>query len=180
MIERNYYLDNFIIDNILPDIKDSFWKNCMNKFLLGDIFPHSIHLAIFVEPYLQFILEGQKTVESRFSSRRFAPYLQVKVNDILLLKRSSGPVVGLCEVTSVWFYQLDPRSWETIRSEFAQALCVQDPSFWENRKHASYATLMRISNVCPITPAKFIKKDRRGWVLLTPNNMQQQLEFESK
>ena len=32
----------------------------------------AVHLAIFVEPYLQLVLEGQKTIESRFASRRFA------------------------------------------------------------------------------------------------------------
>ena len=179
-LERISYLDKFIKDSVLPNIEDSFWQGRLSQLLIDETCPHAIHLAIFVEPYLQFILEGRKTVESRFNSRRCAPYQKVQVGDILLLKRSSGPVVGLCEVAGVWFYRLDPQSWETIRREFTQALCVQDPSFWENRKHASYATLMRIRHVCPITPVKFIKRDRRGWVLLTANSAQRQLEFKDR
>jgi hypothetical protein len=177
-LERNSYLDKFIRDNVLPNIKDSFWQERLIQLLLDDSCPHAIHLAIFVEPYLKFILEGRKTIESRFNSRRCAPYQKVQVGDILLLKRSGGPVVGLCEVAGVWFYRLDPQSWETIRREFTQALCVQDPSFWENRQHASYATLIRIQHVCPIAPAKFSKYDRRGWVLLTTRSIQRQLELK--
>ena len=127
--ERNSYVNKFIEDNVLPNIGDVFWQERLTKFLLDGSSPSAVHLAIFVEPYLKFILEGRKTVESRFSSRRCAPYQKVQVGDILLLKRSSGPVVGLCEVASVWFYRLDPESWDNIKKEFAQDLCIQDPRF---------------------------------------------------
>jgi len=176
--EYNSYVKKFIEDNVLPNIGDSFWQERLTKLLLDGSSLNSVHLAIFVEPYLKFILEGKKTVESRFNSHRSAPYQKVQVGDILLLKRSGGPVVGLCEIANVWFYRLDPESWDTIKNEFAQDLCVQDPSFWEKRQHASYATLMRIRHVCPIAPAKFTKYDRRGWVLLTTNNATERMEFK--
>jgi hypothetical protein len=176
--ECNSYVNKFIEDNLLPNISDAFWQERLTKLLFDGSSPNSVHLAIFVEPYLKFILEGRKTVESRFNSHRCAPYQKVQVGDILLLKRSGGPVVGLCEVANVWFYRLDPESWDTIKKEFAQDLCVQDPSFWEKRQHASYATLMRIQHVCPIAPAKFTKYDRRGWVLLTAKNVTGRMEFK--
>ncbi|WP_322354277.1 ASCH domain-containing protein [Dehalococcoides sp.] len=171
------YINKLIKENILPSISNHYWQERLGKFLLNGSNPNAIHLAIFVEPYLKFILEGKKTVESRFSSNRCAPYQKVQVGDILLLKRSSGPIVGLCEVSSVWFYKLDPESWENIKKEFAKDLCVQDPNFWENRKHALYATLMRIQNVLSIAPANISKYDRRGWVLLTANKYDSQIEF---
>lgn len=176
---HDFNLNKFIADIILPSIKDKFWQERLNTFLLNEHNPNSIHLAVFVEPYLQFVLDGRKTIESRFSSHRCAPYQKVQDGDILLLKRSSGPVVGLCEVTSVWFYHLDPESWKTIKREFAEALCAQDPTFWESRRHASYATLMRIQHVYPITPVNFVKSDRRGWVLLSTNNVQSKMEIEN-
>jgi len=176
--EYNSYVNKFIEDNVLPNMGDSFWQERLTKLLFDGSSPNSVHLAIFVEPYLKFILEGRKTVESRFNSHRCAPYQKVQVGDILLLKRSGGPVVGLCEVANVWFYRLDPESWDTIKYEFAQDLYVQDPSFWEKRQHASYATLMRIQHVCPIEPAKFTKYDRRGWVLLTADNGTGRMEFK--
>jgi hypothetical protein len=168
-------LAKFIKDNVLSDIKDSFWDRRLRQILLDDSGPYAVHLAIFVEPYLQFVLEGRKTIESRFNSRRCAPYQQVQVGDIVFLKRSSGPIVGLCEVAGVWFYRLDPHSLETIRREFAEALCAQDPNFWQNRQHASYATLMRIQNICQIAPVNFSKRDRRGWVLLKTPTIQPHL-----
>jgi ASC-1-like (ASCH) protein len=172
------YITRFIKDDVLPNLNDAFWQERLTKFLFDGSSPNTVHLAIFVEPYLKFILEGKKTVESRFSSHRCAPYHQVQVGDILLLKRSSGPVVGLCEVASVWFYKLDPDSWDNIKKEFAKDLCIQNPSFWEARRHASYATLIRIRHVLPIKPASFPKYDRRGWVLLTANKIDMQMEFK--
>jgi hypothetical protein len=173
-------VDKFLKENVLSNIKDSFWDRRLSQILLDDSCPHAVHLAIFVEPYLQFILEGRKTIESRFNSRRYAPYQQVEVGDVVLLKRSSGPIIGLCEVAGVWFYRLDPKSWETIRRDFTQALCAQDPSFWQNRQHASYATLMRIHHICAITPVQFSKRDRRGWVLLKSRDIQRHLVFKDE
>src|SRR5580692_1379944 len=67
-----------------------------------------LHLAVFIEPYLQYVLEGKKTVESRFGIQRRPPFGHVREGDILLLKRSGGPITGVCLVGQVWFYQLDP------------------------------------------------------------------------
>lgn len=124
------------------------------------------HLAVLVEPYLQYIIDGKKTIESRFSTRRCAPYGQVNEGDLLLLKRSGGPVVGLCEVSRVWYYALERTSWQDIRRDFAKALCAQDPAFWNDRASDSFATLMQIRYVTPLSPLKCSKQDRRGWVVL--------------
>ena len=34
----------------------------------------AIHLAVVNEPHFRFILQGKKTIESRFSMHRAAPY----------------------------------------------------------------------------------------------------------
>ena len=145
---------------------DEFWSAYVRETLdeAGD--KAAIHLAVFTEPYLEYLLAGQKTVESRFSVHRCAPYERVCSGDILLLKRSSGPVVGICTVSHVWFYKLDPESWKTIRNDFAKPLCAQEPSFWHARRAASFATLMTVKNVRPISPIKCQKRDRRGWVVI--------------
>jgi ASC-1-like (ASCH) protein len=127
-----------------------------------------LHLAIFVEPYLRYILEGKKTVESRFSERRVAPYESVRRDDVILLKKSGGPIVGLCQATDIWYYELDPQSWRNIRTGFSKMLCAQDPDFWNQRKSAEFATLIRLTNVLKINPFKYVKSDRRGWVVLKP------------
>jgi hypothetical protein len=125
-----------------------------------------IHLAVFVEPFLGYVLDGSKTVESRFSVNRCAPFGQVSRGDVVLLKRAGGPVVGIAQVRTVWSYQLDKSSWRVIRKRFAEALRAQDPEFWERRSGASYATLMLMDHVRKLRPVGWEKRDRRGWVVL--------------
>lgn len=136
------------------------WGNSLSEGTDG------VHLAVFVEPYLKYVLQGKKTVESRFSVVRCAPYGRVEPGDIILLKRAGGPVVGLCEVAQVWSYRLDPTTWSEIRSEFTTAICAQAPDFWKERERASFATLIRIRRVTAIEPLACSKRDRRGWVVL--------------
>ena len=143
----------------------SFWEPYLEAMMQG-LATSGLHLAIFIDPYLRYILEGKKTVESRFSERRVAPYGSVKREDVILLKRSGGPIVGLCRASDIWYYELDPESWREIRTGFSQMLCAQDPDFWSQRKSAEFATLIRLTNVVKIQPFKYSKRDRRGWVVL--------------
>jgi hypothetical protein len=150
---------------------DVFWKPFLES-MLQDQAPFGIHLAVLLEPYLKYILEGRKTVESRFSERRIAPYGDVHRHDVILLKRSGGPILGLCQVSNIWYYQLDPESWREIRAEFSQMLCAENPEFWSQRRGAEFATLMSLRNVLKIQPIKYSKNDRRGWVVLKRNEEQ--------
>ncbi|MDQ6694336.1 MAG: ASCH domain-containing protein [Chloroflexota bacterium] len=119
-----------------------------------------------VEPFLRYVLEGRKSVESRFSVYRIAPYHRVTSGDVILLKKCGGPLTGICYAAEVWYYQLDPASWKEIREEFTQALCAQDPDFWHDREAASYATLISLRHVQRLPDIHYSKRDRRGWVVL--------------
>jgi len=157
---------NFISKKLLPELKgDLFWEKRL-KSLEKEICPNGIHLAIFNEPYLSYILEGKKTIESRFSKNKIAPYKNVYTNDIVLLKLSGGPIIGICLISDIWHYLLVPESWKEMKKEYTISLCAQDPNFWQQRKSASYATLMRMKHIEHIKPIEFSKKDRRGWVVL--------------
>jgi hypothetical protein len=153
-----------------------FWTRYLEGLSASTPSAFSVHLAVLLEPYLGFILEGSKTVESRFSKNRIAPFKMVERGDVVLLKRSAAKAVsGVCLVSNVWFYQLDVNTWSQIRDEFTSALRAEDPSFWEQRKSAHFATLMRVSQVQALPPIEVPKRDRRGWVVLrsrqptTPN-----------
>lgn len=153
--------------DVLPVVAgDGYWESNLREIVSEDASPPGLHLAVFLEPYLSYVLEGKKTVESRFATRRYAPYRQIAPGDIILLKQSGGPIRGLCTVSDVWFYSLTPTSWRKLRKEFAEALCAQDPDFWKERQNASFATLMRLRSVRTIDPVAFPKQDRRGWVVL--------------
>lgn len=134
-----------------------------------------LHLAVLVEPYLSYILEGKKTIESRFSVNRTPPYGRVSRGDVLLLKKAAGPIVALCVVGDSWTYDLEPTSWKEIHTLFSEALCISDDGFWARKRSASYATLMRIEGITEIDPIKFEKRDRRGWVILQPSDEQLEL-----
>lgn len=151
---------------------DDYWRFSFDNLAFARPAEVSIHLAVFVEPYLEYVLEGRKSVESRFSVDRRPPYHRVSAGDVLLLKRAAGPVVGISQVSHVWYYQLDPASFGELRSKFAAALCVQDPAFWAERSDASFATLMRLENVRRIEPIHVNKRDRRGWVILKKRSRQ--------
>jgi hypothetical protein len=144
---------------------DGFWGTYLTH-TLRTTSERSVHLAIFVPPYLEYVLCGKKTVESRFSSVRCPPFGRVREGDVILLKQTGGPVVGLATAARIWSYTLDPDSWSEIRRDFTDALCAQDPDFWRTRNKAAYATLVRLQNVRKIPPFGFQKRDRRGWVVL--------------
>lgn len=146
---------------------DTFWSGLFGTPC--ELRGRSVHLAIFVEPFLTYVLDGKKTIESRFSAVRCAPYRRVNVGDVLVLKASGGPVCGLSLVDHVWTYELDPQTWPEVK-RFEDALCATDPSFWVSREAASYATLIRLSNVRTIEDIPFKKRDRRGWVVVKAKN----------
>jgi hypothetical protein len=145
--------------------EDSAWRDALGAPDSG-LPSCGIHLAVFVEPFLGYVLDGSKTVESRFSVNRCAPFGKVSQGDVVLLKKAGGPVVGIALVRTVWSYKLDESSWGLIRERFAKVLRAQDPEFWERRRGASYATLMLIDHVLALEPVEWEKKDRRGWVVL--------------
>jgi ASC-1-like (ASCH) protein len=151
---------------------DPFWQPYLNEVVSNWPLSIAVHLGVFVEPYLQFVLDGKKTVESRFSVYRRPPFSCVGEGDIVLLKEAGGPVVGISTVSAVWHYNLNPESFSELRREFAAALCAQDPTFWEDRAAASFATLMRLRNVRRISPIVVEKRDRRGWVVIRRRSRQ--------
>lgn len=167
-----------IIRQLADSVKnDSFWSTYLSSLENEDKPLFSIHLGVFVEPFLHYILDGRKTMETRFSVVRCAPFERAESGDVVLLKKSGGDVVGICQIRSARFYKLEKKSWDEIKT-FARDICAEDPEFWEQRKRASYATLMRIHNVKIINPITVKKRDRRGWVVL--REASQNLLFDKK
>jgi hypothetical protein len=141
------------------------WKSRVHADKNGVTAPRGIHLAVFVEPFLGFLLGGQKTVESRFSIHRCPPFGYVHAHDLVLIKESGGPIVAIAEVSDVWYYTLNPGARDFIRARFAKQLCVE-AEFWERKADSCYATLMQFSRVAQVQPIHCTKRDRRGWVVL--------------
>lgn len=142
----------------------SDWCGWIAGVLHGRDAPVGVHLAVFVEPYLEAILDGRKTVESRFALHRCAPYGQVETGDVILLKRSGGPVVGIARAANTDFRRLGPGDLESIRCTYADELFATDDDFWTVRADKRYATLIGLEETLRIDEMVVEKRDRRGWV----------------
>lgn len=164
-------VDALLTNEIMTAVKeDPIWNRHLQTVIdRTELF--GVHLVVLVEPYLQYILEGKKTLESRFSINRIPPFEQIERGDVLLLKKSGGPILGICQINDYWHYTLDKSSWKIIRNEYSEKLCVKDPEFWRIKRNASYATLMYLSDIKSISPIYVKKGDRRGWVVLKKSKL---------
>ncbi|MBI2597107.1 ASCH domain-containing protein [Candidatus Daviesbacteria bacterium] len=126
------------------------------------------HLAIFKEDGADKILSGEKTIESRFSRRRIAPFGQVSSGDLVYIKPAGKEVIGQFRVQKVIFYDgLGIEEIREIREEYGKKIAVEE-SYWKGKGDCRYGTLIFIGeSVRFITsPIRLKKKDQRGWVVL--------------
>lgn len=142
----------------------SFWVKHLSAF--QEAFPRfGIHLAVFSKPYISFLFSGQKTIDIRLSKNRCDPFGEVDVGDTILIKELSGPICGIALARSVIFFDIKFSSLHDIKCKYANLSCT-DSEFWNLHQGASYATLIKLSEIMPIRPFHVEKRDRRGWVSL--------------
>lgn len=126
------------------------------------------HLAIFKLGVGELILEGQKTIESRFSLAKIAPYGVISTGDLVYIKPSGKEPIGQFRVKKVIFYGgLEAPDIGEIREKYG-AQIASDEQFWNSHQQAKYGTLIFIGEISKFitSPIKFNKKDLRGWVVL--------------
>jgi ASC-1-like (ASCH) protein len=125
------------------------------------------HLVVLKKAYLDLIVEGRKTIESRFLKVNKAPFGQVSAGDVLFLKESSGPVVGKAAVKAAEFFDdLSPEKIREIKERYNHLIGGSD-EYWQERGGCRFGVLVWIGNVERIEPVRITKKDWRGWVVLT-------------
>ena len=155
-----------VLAALLEASDDALWSGRLRD--LGRARDRVLHVAVMHEPYLSLLLEGVKTIESRFSVKRIQPFERVEAGDVLALKRQSGPVVGVALVSEARFYELDAEVIDTLRGEYAAELAATDDVFWREREHAAYATLIGVTHPRRLSDVPVQKRDRRGWATLAP------------
>jgi len=121
----------------------------------------NIHIAVMSEPFLTYVFNGKKTVESRFSLHKVAPFNKVHVGDSVLLK--AGLVVGCFTVGWVKYFDLTSLPIQMIAANYNEAICGS-PDFWRGKSTKRYATLVGVTKVRRLTSIAIKKRDRRGWV----------------
>lgn len=124
------------------------------------------HLAILNGDYISKILSGSKKVESRFSKSKIAPFHKVSPGHVLILKQSSGSLLGIASVTEVsYFGPMNNSEALLVLEKYYDELQI-DQSFIEAKKDSKYATLMYLEDVISLPSISLSKIDRRSWIVL--------------
>ena len=124
-------------------------------------------MAILKKPYIDLILAGKKTIESRFMARPVAPMGKIAVGDTLFLKASAGAVTGIAKVSSFReFRDLTIADIQKLKREYNKFI-MGDDAFWSSLDQKKCAVLIWLTDVRNIEPLRIQKKDWRAWVVLT-------------
>jgi hypothetical protein len=131
------------------------------------------HLAIFSKAGIEQIISGQKSIETRFSKKRIAPFGLVSVGDLVYMKLTGGDIKGQFIVKKVIFLEgLERSDWEVIKKTYWDKISLGseelDQQFLQAKSDAVFGTLIFVGEVEQFvtSPISFEKRDRRPWVVL--------------
>jgi ASC-1-like (ASCH) protein len=130
-------------------------------------FMTNYHLVILKKPYLDAILAGQKSIESRFAKTKHHAIGDVLPGDKLFLKVSSGPVCAIATVATVKnFENLTSKQIIEIKKQYNHYIIGSD-EYWRSKSDCRFGFLVWLEDVKSIKPVRINKKDWRAWVVLT-------------
>lgn len=66
------------------------------------------HIAILRQLFYDFVLSGLKTIESRWSMHKIAPYNKIKIGDTIFIKKTGDKILANAVVKDVKFFDLTP------------------------------------------------------------------------
>jgi predicted transcriptional regulator len=131
------------------------------------------HLAIMKPATIQAILSGHKTIESRFSQARIAPFGVISPGDLVYMKEPGGEIIGQFRVKKVYSYQgLTTEDIDQIIAIYGPLInsgeASEDKAYWKAKRTSRYGTLVFISGVERLitSPIRLQKHDQRGWMAL--------------
>lgn len=124
----------------------------------------NMHLGVFSEPCLTYMLEGNKTIESRFSKNKIAPYNKITKDDVVVVKKSGGGVVAYFTIRDIKFFDLSEMNIEDIKTRYDKELCVSE-DFWIQKSTSNYATLIFIEKLVKLDSFKINKKGMQTWII---------------
>ena len=137
--------------------------------------PWRQHLAIFQPNWIDLILSGQKTIESRFTKVKCLPFGRVNVGDTVYMKESGGLVRGMFTAKAVETYEnLTENDVFEIADTYSEQIFAShrfseyvDTVICDKWYTSKYATLIHIENVSAFEqPFPYHKRDRRAWVVM--------------
>jgi hypothetical protein len=137
------------------------------------------HLAIYSQQaygddYIAYMLAGLKTIDSKFSFRRTAPYKKLDEGDVIYLKESSGPIRGRVFVSHVVHEELTgPDHLMEFLAPYATQLGIKDEAHlmqvWQQHHDKRYVCQWHMINPQSISrPVRINKHDMRSWIVDWP------------
>lgn len=126
------------------------------------------HLAIVNKQTAEAILGGIKTIETRFSLHKIAPFGVISAGDLVYIKPSGEEIIGQFRVKKVFFFDgLDLSDLSYLRDLYGKEI-VAEEEYWEKKKDSRYGTIIFIgdSERFITSPLKIKKSDQRGWMVL--------------
>ena len=110
----------------------------------------AVHVAILMKRYIDLILQGHKTVESRLTKTPRAPFGVIEPNDRIYFKCSAGPYMATAVAGDVESCKdLTPDKVSALCRKHNQAVCGDD-QYWQAKRESRYATFMQLRDVEPI------------------------------
>ncbi len=128
------------------------------------------HIAIMHKAFLDNIIAGTKTIESRWYVTKRAPYGKIKKGDVIYFKLSGGPVTTTATVIDAKFFDLKYTSFKELYEKYGRAIGFS--SLQEMNKFAknkNYCTLAFLEDVKQITPFAIDKTgfgNANAWIIV--------------
>ncbi len=124
------------------------------------------HIAILRQPFFDMILSGEKTIESRWSLNRVAPFERVKAGDVIWLKETSKDITARAIVKKVKFYNLTKEKADEIKSKYGKEIGTDKFEDWERYRNKKYLTLIWLKDIQKIEPITAPKSHGAGWLII--------------
>ncbi len=127
----------------------------------------SIHIAILKRPYVEAILAGAKTVESRLSRVRCPPHGRVEVGERLFIKASGAPFLATAVAASVLDLEgQSPRDIDRLAAEW-DGRVGGGGGYWRSKRHSPFVTLITLADVEPLEVGpRYQVQHLRAWYVL--------------
>jgi ASC-1-like (ASCH) protein len=131
--------------------------------IVGD-YSGGLHLAVMTGPFLNLIVTGRKTVESRFHRQRRTPLFTAKPGDVVVFRQSGRPANVAAILGATHYLDIAEVGINTIRASWATRIGVDNDEFWADRADARWASLLELDSVFSIPLQSLHKRDRSAWV----------------
>jgi|GEM_PF-4959482 len=127
-----------------------------------------MHLAFMTPSYLKLVLDGKKTIESRFyGTMREHSAMSCDIDHEILFKRTGGNVEAISVALKVHRYRgLTPVKMQEIEAEFNDRICA-NAAFWEAKRDSRQGILIELAPVIKHhIDAALLPTSREGWLVL--------------